>query len=122
MKRFVLLTTILTLLMATNVRAEVITKKCWATAYCLTGTTASGTQTTEDRTVAGKREWFGKKILIWLDDGDGAIKPENFIGQYIVEDTGGKSIRNGYVVDIYMPELEDCRQFGGRRVIIQVFD
>lgn len=86
----------------------------------MTGTTASGTQTTEHRTVAGKREWFGRGIHIWLDDGDGQIKPENYLGRYIVEDTGGDPIRKGRVIDIYMPNKEDCKQFGGRRVIYEL--
>lgn len=119
-KRIALLTTISSMLITADVRAEVITKNCWATAYCITGTTASGSQTTEHRTVASKTEWFGMRMLIWEDDGDGIIKPENFIGDYVVEDTGGQPIRNGNVVDIYMPDYIDCKQFGGKKVIIQV--
>jgi hypothetical protein len=64
----------------------------WATAYCLTGTTVSGTYTTEGRTVAGRRADFGKTVHIWLDDGDGQIKTENYIGTYVIEDTGGDNI------------------------------
>lgn len=110
----------MTLLIAMSITANIkAAERCWATAYCLTGTTASGTQTTENRTVAGKREWFGRAIHIWLDDGDGQIKMENYLGRYIVEDTGGKPIREGRVIDIYMPNREDCRQFGGRRIIYE---
>ena len=112
-----MITILLTMLGASNVGAA---ERCWATAYCLTGTTASGTYTTEYRTVAGKREWFGRGIHIWLDDGDGIQKPENYLGYYIVEDTGGRPIREGRVIDIYMPEYEDCKQFGGRRIIYEL--
>lgn len=70
--------------------------------------------------MAGKREWFGRGIHIWLDDGDGQIKPENYLGRYIVEDTGGDPIRKGRVIDIYMPVKEDCKQFGGRRIIYEL--
>lgn len=100
---------------SSTVKAEV--KTGWATAYCKTGTTASGTFTTAYRTVAGRRADFGKTVHIWLDDGDGQIKAENFIGTYVIEDTGGQPIREGKVLDIYMPNKADCKQFGGRRVI-----
>lgn len=105
--------------LSTSIKAEAA-ERCWATAYCLTGTTASGTFTTEYRTVAGKREWFGRGIHIWLDDGDGIQKPHNYLGRYIVEDTGGEPIRRGRVIDIYMPKYEDCKQFGGRRIIYEL--
>ena len=116
--KFLILTLLMAAAMPIEARAEV--RRGWATAYCLTGTTASGTYTTEHRTVAGRRADFGKVVHIWLDDGDGQIKPENFIGSYVIEDTGGAPIREGRVLDIYMPEREDCRQFGGRRIIYQI--
>lgn len=109
---------LLTMLMTVNVKAEI--QRGWATAYCLTGKTASGTYTTENRTVAGKISDFGKTVHIWLDDGDGQIKDENFIGTYVIEDTGGEPIRAGRVLDIYMPDKEDCKQFGGKRIIYMV--
>ena len=120
MKRIVIFTVLILLVSTVTVQAE--PRKAWATAYCLTGTTASGTQTTANRTVAGKRAWFGKMIHIWLDDGDGQIKPQNFVGTYIVEDTGGEPIQKGYVIDIYMPDRDDCKQFGGRRIIYELED
>lgn len=97
-------------------------RKGWATAYCKTGKTASGTYTTNNRTVAGKRSDFGKAVHIWLDDGSGEFKDENFIGSYIIEDTGSESIRKGRVLDIYMSEYEDCKQFGGRRILYIIED
>lgn len=108
------------LLVILSARPTQAAERCWATAYCLTGTTASGTQTTEYRTVAGKREWFGMGIHIWLDDGDGIVKPENYLGRYIVEDTGGETVKTGRVIDIYMPKYEDCKQFGGRRILYEL--
>ena len=118
MKKILIFSLIFLWIFPQSIKAE--PQRAWATAYCLTGTTASGTFTTANRTVAAKREWFGKTIHIWLDDGDGQIKPENFIGTYIVEDTGGSPIRKGRVIDIYMPNREDCRQFGGRRIIYEL--
>ena len=114
-RRVFFFTAFMALIMAVNAKAEV--RKGWATAYCKSGTTASGTVTTENRTVAGQRKDFGKTVHIWLDDGSGMINPENFVGTYVIEDTGGEPIKNGRVLDIYMPELKDCRQFGGRKII-----
>ena len=119
-KKVIVITVLMALMMATNTKAEV--RKGWATAYCISGTTASGTITTENRTVAGQRKDFGKNVHIWIDDGSGEIKPENFIGSYVIEDTGGEPIRNGRVLDIYMPEYEDCKQFGGQKIIYFVED
>lgn len=114
-RRVFFLAALMAMTMTVSTKAEV--RKGWATAYCKSGTTASGTTTTENRTVAGQRKDFGKTVHIWTDDGDGEIKAENFIGSYVIEDTGGEPIRRGRVLDIYMPELEDCRQFGGKRII-----
>lgn len=113
---------VLALIFAITAASKVSAGTAWATAYCKTGITASGTVTTANRTVAGKRAWFGKTIHIWLDDGDGIAKPENYLGAYIVEDTGGEPIRNGRVIDIYMPDKETCKQFGGRRIIYEMED
>lgn len=116
MKR-ILITAIVLVMTATPVKAAV---SCKATAYCITGKTASGTYTTAYRTVAGKREWFGKKIWIWLDDGDGVVKAENYLGEYIVEDTGGEPIRAGRVIDIYMKDKADCKVFGSRKILYEL--
>jgi len=121
LKRLVMITALLVLTLANPVKAsEVETHKAWATAYNLTGTTATGTHTTEGRTVAGKREWFGSTLVMWIDDGDGLIKPENYIGTYIVEDTGGETIRKGYVLDVYISDYERAVEFGSKRVIFQI--
>lgn len=117
MKRILIAAALLFMMSASQVQAA---ERCWATAYCKTGTTASGTQTTEYRTVAGKKEWFGKGIRIWLDDGDGEVKPENYLGRYIVEDTGGEPIKAGRVIDIYMPDEKDCKEFGGKRILYEL--
>lgn len=90
-----------------------------ATAYCLTGTTASGQQTRYG-IVASKPEWIGKKMMIYLKDKDG--KQGSFLGTYEVADTGGNSIRTGSVVDIWMPTRDECMQFGRRNVIVYLVD
>lgn len=122
MKRVALLTILMALLVAKPVKADVITHTAWATAYNINGTTATGTQTTEGRTVASKREWFGYTMFVWEDDGTGQINPEAFIGMFIVEDTGGRTIQNGSVIDIFYKDYETCKQFGSKRVIIQLVE
>lgn len=122
MKKVLTLTLLLLLLTTRPVQAEVITHKAWATAYCITGKTATGTYTTEGRTVASKREWFGCTMYVWEDEGDGKIKAENFIGVFTVEDTGGQTIQDGNVIDVYISDYERAKVFGSKRVIIQVVE
>lgn len=105
---------------ATETTTEILNVK--ATAYCYnSGTTATGTVPKEGRTLAGKREWFGKTAILYVDKGNG-IESENYIGTYIVEDTGGEPIRNGYVVDVFIEKYEDAKQFGSKKVIVVLID
>lgn len=120
-KKFLLIAAMLFAISARPVKAAEV-RTAWATAYCLTGTTATGTQTTEGRTIAGMRKWFGKTLVMWLDDGDGVIKPENYIGTYVVEDTGGDTIKNGYVLDVYISDYDRAKEFGSKRVIFLLVD
>lgn len=121
MKKIAFLTMMVALMIPTKVKADEL-HKCWATAYCISGTTATGNQTREGRTVASKREWFNSTMYIWEDTGDGEIHPENFLGMYVVEDTGSENIRNGRVIDIYISDLDRAKEFGSKRVIIQVVE
>lgn len=89
-----------------------------ATAYCLNGTTATGTQTRVG-IAAAKREWFGKTVRVYWNDGGVA---GSLIGEYVIEDTGGRPIRNGSVIDIWMPTADECFQFGRRCVVVEVLD
>lgn len=90
--------------------------KMLATAYCINGTTATGTQTRVG-IAAAKRSWFGKTISVYqLKDG----KPSTLIGKYVVEDTGGDNIRNGKVLDIWMPTEDECFAFGRKSVYVVV--
>jgi 3D (Asp-Asp-Asp) domain-containing protein len=89
--------------------------KMQATAYCLTGLTATETQV-RPGIVASKPEWFGKTVSIYLQDENG--NAGEFLGNYVVEDTGGKAIRRGKVIDIWMPTEDECFAFGRRNVIV----
>ena len=89
-----------------------------ATAYCLEGTTASGTQTRQG-IAASKREWFGKTAKVYSND-NGAVG--ELIGSYVIEDTGGTPIRNGSVIDLWMLTREQCMNFGRRLVYVEIVD
>lgn len=102
--------------------------KAHATAYCQSGTTASGTQTRKG-ICAAKKEWIGKTIVIYQRlPGD---KIGNMIGIYECLDTGGtEGIKTGKVIDIWEPDLEGCQEFMNKvyengckgKVYIQIVD
>ncbi len=113
---------ILVLSMTTTVKADEI-RQVKATAYCLTkNLTAMETQP-RFGVVAGKREWLGKTCVMWLDDGDGIIKTENYYGTFRFEDVGGSdAIKNGYVIDVWIEGYENAKQFGCKKMIILIID
>ena len=87
-----------------------------ATAYCLTGKTATETDT-RPGIAASRREWFGKTARVyWNNNGE----PGDLIGEYVIEDTGGEPIRNGSVIDIWLPTYDECMEFGRRLVLVEV--
>lgn len=120
---FLVLTLLLALTGCMRVDASEV-RRAKATAYCLKGTTASGEilDGTPKNIVASKPEWIGCTMAVWLDDGDHQIHSQNFLGFYAIEDTGSKPIKEGYVIDIYLPTYEECRQFGAPRVLYQIIE
>ncbi len=86
-----------------------------ATAYCTTGTTATGTYTTPERTLAVNpyKIRLGSHLYLFLEDG-------TYVGDFYAEDTGGNMFAHPYVVDIYMGEdsYDECMQWGAQRVTI----
>jgi len=90
-----------------------------ATAYCLNGTTATGTKT-RIGVAASKPEWFGRKVAVYSKDKEG--NPAEMIGEYTIEDTGGKPIRNGSVIDLWFPTYDECIQFGRKEVYVYFLD
>lgn len=122
MKKFLITLLIAVIAFSTPVKAETEFYTAKATAYCLKGTTATGTPVTEGRTVASKPEWYGKTMIMYEDDGDGLIKSENYIGTYVVEDTGGEPVRKGYVIDVFIPDLQTAKNFGCKQVIFILVD
>ena len=87
-----------------------------ATAYCLTGSTATGT-TPRTGIAASKPAWFGKTVKVYWNDGG---KPGSLIGTYTIEDTGGEPIRTGSVIDIWLPTESECFEFGRKCVLVEI--
>lgn len=95
--------------------------KVIATAYSPTGNLTYTETIPRFGVVAGKKEWLGCTMMIWFDDGDGIIKPQNFYGAFSCEDLGGsQAIKNGKVIDIFLNTYDEAIQFGAKNVIIQI--
>ena len=87
-----------------------------ATAYCLTGSTATGT-TPRPGVAASRPAWFGRTVRVYTNKNG---KPGKLIGTYTVEDTGGEPIRTGSVIDIWLPTEDECFQFGRKCVLVEI--
>lgn len=89
------------------------------TAYCMGTTTADGSKVRYG-ICAVKRDWIGYVALVY-EDMDG--KPGELLGIFECKDTGGaEGIKNGYVIDIYEPTLDECYEWmklTGGKVIVQ---
>jgi len=83
-----------------------------ATAYCQSGTTASGTATRRGVIAADPRV-FPMGTLVHLD-----VPVRGYSGTYRVEDTG-RGVK-GHVLDIYMPSCAAAKRFGRRRVTVRI--
>ncbi len=88
-----------------------------ATAYCVTGQTSTGTQTTVGRTLAVNPYVipYGTEVWLYLEDG-------TFAGDFIAEDTGSNMLANSNVIDIYMGEgsYHDCILWGAQNVEVYI--
>ena len=103
MKRLIAAVLIGTLLLTPiNARAEEETtlQPVRVTAYCLRGVMKNGEEVHEGA-AAYKPELIGRKCRIYNEDG-------SVFGEYTICDTGGKRIRKGEVVDIWMPDKKSC--------------
>ena len=88
-----------------------------ATAYCVTGQTSTGTQTTVGRTLAVNPYVipYGTEVWLYLEDG-------TFAGDFIAEDTGSNMLANPNVIDIYMGQgsYNDCLLWGAQDVQVYI--
>jgi 3D (Asp-Asp-Asp) domain-containing protein len=84
-----------------------------ATAYSVTGITASG-EWTHRHVVAADPDVIplGSRIKI--------RRAGRYSGEYVVADTGAKII--GRKLDIYMPSTRECMKFGSRRVRVRIIE
>lgn len=85
-----------------------------ATAYCINGTTASGSHARRG-IAASKPEWMGLTAMVYKNDNG---EPGDFLGYYEIKDTGGKNIRSGKVIDLWFPTYDECIQFGRKKVLV----
>lgn len=80
-----------------------------ATAYCVSGVTASG-EITRDGICAGKDEWLGKTIILYQRLPNNKIGEQ--IGIYECLDTGGTpGLKEGKVIDVWCQDLDTCQEF-----------
>ena len=80
-----------------------------ATAYCVSGVTASG-EITRDGICAGKDEWLGKTIILYQRLPGNKIGEQ--IGIYECLDTGGTpGLKEGKVIDVWCQDLDTCQEF-----------
>ena len=119
----VLITAVVSMFMLLSVgkietKAETTILPMKATAYCLKGQMSDSTYTRLG-VCAGKKEWLGKTVAVYLNIG-GTIG--NFLGYYDVCDTGGEAIRTGKVLDIWLPTKAECAAFGNQDVFVVVVD
>lgn len=89
-----------------------------ATAYCY-GTARCDGNPVRSGICAGKPEWYGKLAVVYENE-DG--RPGKLVGFYECLDTGGQDIRDGKVLDIYIPDEAACREFGRKRVLVMLVD
>lgn len=83
---------------------ELIPKR--ATAYCLHGTTYTGTEARLGVAASSEKSLIGKKIAMYQRLPDGS--QGKIIGWYSVEDTGPMSEN---VIDVFQEDLEACQDF-----------
>ena len=80
-----------------------------ATAYCVSGVTASG-EITRDGICAGRKEWLGKTIILYQRLPGNVVGDQ--IGVYECLDTGGTDgLNSGKVIDVWCPTYDDCQEF-----------
>lgn len=90
-----------------------------ATAYCY-GTTRCDGGKVRIGTCAAKKDWYGKVAAIYLDNGG---EMGEFLGYFEILDTGGdERIRNGTVLDIYIPDRDACIEFGRQKVLVVLIE
>ena len=73
------------------------------TCYCTGTITATGKRVREGM-IASSREHFGQKANLYTESGE-------HIGTFICEDTGGKPIKQGKVLDVYRNDIDGVHRW-----------
>ncbi|MCQ2609028.1 MAG: hypothetical protein MJ197_10135 [Bacteroidales bacterium] len=76
-----------------------------ATAYCLTGTTASGMQTKYGVCATGNKKLMGNEAVLYQRLPDGS--KGKYIGTFLIADTGCANS----VIDVWKPDIDECQEF-----------
>lgn len=106
----VVITMITVILASSESNAAELYIKGHATAYCLTGTTASGLKTqygicAMNTQTVREQNLMGKYVVLYQRLPDGTAGKE--IGTFLIADTGCKK----NVIDVWQPSLELCQNF-----------
>lgn len=101
------------------VREVALVQPMEATAYCQ-GTIRCDGGVVRTGICAGKKDWYGKVAAIYLDDNG---SQGEFLGYFEILDIGGDDrIKEGLVLDIYIPEPSACIEFGRQKVLVVLID
>ena len=73
------------------------------TCYCTGTITATGKRVREGM-ISSSREHFGQKANLYTESGE-------YIGTFICEDTGGKPIKQGKVLDVYRNDIDGVHEW-----------
>ena len=73
------------------------------TCYCTGSITATGKRVQEGM-IASSRDHFGQSANLYTETGE-------YIGTFVCEDTGGKPIRKGKVIDVYRVNLDRVHEW-----------
>lgn len=73
------------------------------TCYCTGTITATGKRVREGM-IASSREHFGQKANLYTESGE-------HIGTFVCEDTGGKPIKQGKVLDVYRVNIDGVHEW-----------
>lgn len=73
------------------------------TCYCTGSITATGKRVQEGM-IASSRDHFGQSANLYTETGE-------FIGTFVCEDTGGKPIKQGKVLDVYRVNLDRVHEW-----------
>lgn len=117
MKRIIALVVLVTMALTVPVYAEEPElHKMTLTCYYPTGNkTCTGIEPYYG-IVASKKEYLGKTAVVYKRNADNTIG--DFIGMFEVQDTGGETIRKGYVLDVFIEN--ESQMIPTQKIYVQI--